>query len=108
MGGAKKKTLSQMEKTQTQEKRPEGPKKGKAGKGAPEKQVRGIELPDVHNEQFVSQVSKMPAITPYSLASEFNLRLSVAKDVLEELMRKEIIRQVGGNSRLRVYAPVKA
>ena len=45
----------------------------------------------------------MGAITPYALASQFNLRMSVAKDMLEELERKRLVTAVGGNARIRIY-----
>jgi len=107
MGGAKKKSISQMEKEQVrQDQQVQEKKKGKAGKDAQEKQGRGVQLPSL--DQFASAVAKMRAITPYGLANAFNLRLSVAKDVLEELTKKGMIREVSGNSRLRVYAPTAA
>ncbi len=63
MGGAKKRSMAQMEKTQDQ---------------------------------------------PYSLASQFNVKLSVAKDLLEELERRKLVTLVGGNARIRIYQPAAA
>lgn len=93
-----------MEKAQVQQDKAEAGKKGK-GKAVAEKKVRGIEFPAL-DDKVVGEVSKMGAITPFALASQFNLRISVAKDMLEELERKQLIRSVGGNSRLRIYQPV--
>jgi ribosomal protein S25 len=56
----------------------------------------------------LGEVSKMGVITPFSLATQFNLRLSVAKDLLEELERRKLIALVGGNARIRIYQPAAA
>jgi ribosomal protein S25 len=42
-------------------------------------------------------------ITPYGVASQLNLRISLAKDLLEELEKKQLIKSVGGNARVRIY-----
>ena len=103
LGGAKKKNLAQMEKTQVQQdKKPEASKKSK-GKPPAEKKSRGVDLPNLEDTRFLSELSKMGAITPYALASQFNLRISVAKDMLEELERKRLVTSVGGNARIRIY-----
>jgi ribosomal protein S25 len=34
---------------------------------------------------MLGELSKIGALTPYSIATQFNIRLSVAKDILEEL-----------------------
>lgn len=109
MGGAKKKSMAQMEKTQQQtDKKDEGPQKKRKEKTVVEKRPRGLQVPDVSDPKFLSDVQKMGAITPFSLASQFNLRLSVAKDLLEDLERRRLIRLVGGNARIRIYQPAAA
>jgi ribosomal protein S25 len=93
MGGAKKKSIAQMEKQQVQQdtdKKPEPAKKSK-GKTVADKKTAGIEL------------SKLGALTPYAIANQFNVRLSVARDILEELERRRMVKSVGGNARIRVY-----
>ena len=111
MGGAKKKSMAQMEKTQGgQDKKEEAPQQGKNGKGktVAEKRPRGLAAPDVSDPKLVSEVQKMGAITPFALASQLNLRLSVAKDLLEDLERRRVVRLVGGNARIRIYQPAAA
>jgi ribosomal protein S25 len=105
MGGAKKKSLAQMEKQQVQQdsgKKPEPPKKAK-GKTVSEKKTAGISLPNLDDAKFTSEISKMGALTPYAIANQFNVRLSVARDILEELERRRLVTAVGGNARIRVY-----
>ena len=106
MGGAKKKSLAQMDKSQQIDaKKAEPPKKTKI-KVVSEKKIRGITGPNVDDNRFLTELSKMGAITPYELASQFNLRISVAKDLLEELEKKRLVQPVGGNARLRIYQAV--
>jgi ribosomal protein S25 len=45
----------------------------------------------------------MGALTPYSLASQFNLKISLAKDLLDELAKKRLVKLVGGNARVRIF-----
>jgi small subunit ribosomal protein S25e len=109
MGGAKKKNLAQMDKQQQMEtKKVEPASKKSKGKTIAEKKVRGITAPDVGDSRFLTELSKMGAITPYALASQFNVRISVAKDMLEELERKRLVQPVGGNARLKIYQAVAA
>mgnify|MGYP002153789295 FL=1 len=102
MGGAKKKSISKMEDTQVTQERKQPPKKTK-GKAEFEKKERSMKLPDVNDEKFLADISRMGALTPYSLASQFNLKISMAKDLLEELARRRLVRSVGGNTRVRIY-----
>ena len=107
MGGSKKKSLAQMEKQQDQQdtgKKPEPGKKEKGkGKTVAEKRAPGISLPNFDDPKFVGDLSKLGALTPYSIASQFNVRLSVARDILEELERRRIVKSAGGNTRIKIY-----
>ena len=113
MGGSKKRSMAQMEKTQDSpdkgkdESATPGKKGGKA-KTVAEKRARGLQAPDLNDPKFIGEVGKMSAITPYSLASQFNVKLSVAKDLLEELERRKMVTLVGGNARIRIYQPAAA
>jgi ribosomal protein S25 len=103
MGGAKKKSLAQMEKQQDQQdKKPEPAKKTK-GKTVAEKKTAGIGVPNFDNEKFIGELSKIGALTPYSIATQFNVRLSVARDILEELERRRLVTSVGGNTRIKIF-----
>jgi ribosomal protein S25 len=107
LGGAKKKSLAQMEKQQDQQdsgKKPE-PASGKKTKGktVAEKKTAGITMPSLDNEKLVGELSKLGALTPYSIATQFNVRLSVARDILEELERRRLVTSVGGNTRIKIF-----
>jgi small subunit ribosomal protein S25e len=103
MGGKKKLTLKQMERTA--EKKDEKEKKGGKGGGPTEKKAPGIIPPDLKSEKVIGEVKKMKAITPYAIASRFNLRLSVARDVLDELAQRGAIEYVSGSKYLKIYKP---
>ncbi|MEM2942331.1 MAG: hypothetical protein QXT81_02800 [Candidatus Bathyarchaeia archaeon] len=107
LGGAKKKSISKIEDAQLAQEKKQQQRKAK-GKVALEKRERGIRMPDIGDSKFLSDLSKIGALTPYSLASQYNLKMSVAKDLLEELARKSLVRQVGGNARIRIYQPAAA
>jgi len=103
LGGAKKKSMAQMEKQQDQQdKKPEPAKKTK-GKTVAEKKTAGIAMPNFDNEKIMGELSKMGALTPYSIASQYNVRLSVARDILEELERRRLVTSVGGNTRIKLF-----
>ena len=104
MGGAKKKSMAQMEKQQVQQddSKPEPAKKTK-GKTVAEKKTAGVGVPNIDNEKIMGELSKIGALTPYSIASQFNVRLSVAKDILEELERRRLVASVGGNTRIKIF-----
>jgi small subunit ribosomal protein S25e len=103
MGGKKKLTLKQMERTA--EKKDEKEKKGGKGGVSQEKKAPGIIPPDLKSEKVISEVKKMKAITPYTIASRFNLRLSVARDMLDELAQRGAIEYVSGSKYLKIYKP---
>jgi ribosomal protein S25 len=97
-GGKKRQTLRKMERTQ---KRTSIPKKGGSSGSASEKHIGGIVPPDAEN--VLSQIRKMRAITPYAVASRLDLRISVAKDLLQQLERKGKIEYVSGSKKLKIY-----
>jgi len=94
-----------MEKQQVQQdKKPEPAKKTKGKGSIPEgKKTTSISLPNFEDEKFLGELSKMGALTPYSIATQFNVRLSVARDILEELERRRLVKSEGGNARIRIY-----
>ena len=75
---------------------------------AVEKNVREIIVTDEIMSQLKKEIMKMPCITPSAVALKFNLRLSVAKDILEEMERKGEIVLISKNRRLTIYRPAAA
>lgn len=107
MGGAKRKSLAQMERQQQTEEETKK-KETKKAKTSVEKKTGAITLPDLSSKEFLGELSKMKAVTPYGVASRFGLRFSVAKDVLEELEKRGVIKFIAGSNRLRIYMAATA
>jgi len=106
LGGKKRLTIKQMERTQDKKDQEPGRKKGgKSGGLASEKKAPGIMPPDLKNEKIIGEIKKMKAVTPYAVASRFNLRLSVAKDMLDELAQRGVIEYVSSGKSLKIYKP---
>jgi len=105
MGGKKKLTLKQMERASEKKDEATTKRGAKSGGLLPEKKAPGITAPDLKSEKVIGEVKKMKAVTPYAVASRFNLRLSVARDMLDELAQKGIIEYVSGSKNLKIYKP---
>lgn len=105
MGGTKKKSISQMLKAQLarEEKKQRGKDEAKS-----EKKVSAIDAPGLGSREFIEEVKKMKVVTPYALASRYNIKLSIAKDYLEMLESRGIVRCIGGHNRIRIFQVVQA
>jgi len=105
MGGKKKLSLKQMERMQLKKDEEEKKKKEKAA--APkEKKPSTIVPPDPKNEKIVGELRKMGVLTPYAVASRFNLRISAAKDFLEQLEDEGVVQLVSGSHNIKIYKPI--
>jgi len=95
-----KKSLKKMEKTQDTEAPKEEKKK--------EKIVGSVDAIHANSPELMDAMKKMKVITPPAVASQFNLKVSVAKKLLEELDKKGTIKLMAHTNNLRVYAlPIK-
>jgi small subunit ribosomal protein S25e len=106
MGGKKKLSLKQMERSQDK-KGDEEEKKGKDKKekvGAPrEKKPLSILPPDARSDKILGEVKKMGVLTPFSVATRFGVRISAAKDFLDDLEETGKIHRVSGNHNIKIY-----
>ena len=91
-----KKSLKKMEKTQDTEAPKEEKKK--------EKIVGSVDALHANSPELMDAMKKMKAITPPAVASQFNLKVSVAKKMLEELNTKGTIKLVAHTNNVRVYS----
>jgi small subunit ribosomal protein S25e len=106
MAGKKKPTAKQRERTQEKEDGKRASKRAsKTAGSALDKKASSIILPDLRSEKIIGDVKKMKAVTPYAVASRFNLRLSVAKDMLNQLAHRGILEYVSGSKNIRIYKP---
>jgi len=103
MGGKKKLTLKQMERMQAR--KDQERRERKSGGSTSEKKSIGIIPPDPKSEKVIGELKRIKALTPYAVATRFDLRLSVARDFLEELERRGIVEYVSGSKNLKIYKP---
>jgi|SRR5450756_2115129 ribosomal protein S25 len=107
MGGKKKLGIKQMEKQQVKtddDKSKDAKKKEKAGPPKERKTV-GIMVPDAKDGKIVSEVKKMNVLTPYAISTRFGIRISAAKDFLEQLEANGSIQLVSGSHNIKIYKP---
>ncbi len=105
MGGKKKLSLKQMEKMQMREEAKKQQKEKEKGKTVEkEKKPAGILPPDIKSEKIVEELKKIRVLTPYTVASRFNLRISAAKDLLETLESEGVVKMISGNHHIKIYS----
>ncbi len=111
MGGKKKLGLKQMEKQQVKEdddKATKDKKKEKAGPPKEKRTIIGVVAPDAKNERNVAEIRKMNVLTPYAVATKFGIRISAAKDFLEQLEKNGSVQLVSGSHNIKIYKPIAA
>ena len=81
-----KRSLRQIEK---QQRRRESDKRGERERV--EKTIGSLDIPDVSGEELIDQIKRMKAITPTGIAIQFNIKVSVAKKLLEELRKDRVV-----------------
>ncbi|MEM3616322.1 MAG: hypothetical protein QXN95_00885 [Candidatus Bathyarchaeia archaeon] len=106
MGGKKKLSLKQMERMQTRKDEEEKKKKEKEKAATKEKKPAGIFVPDVRGEKILDELKKMRVLTPYTVATRFNIRISAAKDFLEQLEEDGLVQLISGNHDIKIYKAV--
>lgn len=107
MGGKKKLGIKQMEKQQVktdEDKAKDAKKKEKAGPPK-ERKLVGIMTPDAKDGKVVAEVKKMGVLTPYAISTRYGIRISAAKDFLEQLEANGAIQIVSASHSLKIYKP---
>ena len=101
MGGAKKRTLAQADKQQ----QIQGTKQQKTAKTSKTdaKNKTGDISPQEITGKDLNELAKIKALTPYAVATKYNIRLSAAKEVLEMLEKRKSIQYVAGNRGIKIY-----
>ena len=108
MGGKKKLSLKQMDREQAKKDEEDKEKKEKKKDKAPaptKEKKSSIIPPDPKNEKIVGELRKMNVLTPYAVASRFNIRISAARDFLEQLEQNGVIQLVSGSHDIKIYKP---
>jgi len=92
-----KKSLKKVEKTQeTKEKSEKKEKRDKI--------IGAVEIPDANSDEVMQALKRMKAITPNSVASQFNLKVSIAKKMLAELEAAGTLELAASSQNIKVYA----
>jgi len=112
VGGTKKKTISQMEKQQKLKERKEKEKAERERRKREEKEQRDRSVKMVAASEEQIKIIEQEAlnngyVTPYTVASKLNVRLSVAKILLRDAEARGVIRLVSKSPRAIIYAPAK-
>jgi ribosomal protein S25 len=106
MGGKKKLGIKQMEKQQVKEdETKEAKKKEKAGPPKERKTI-GIVAPDAKDSKIVAEVKKMGVLTPYAISTRYGIRISAAKDFLEQLEANGAVQLVSGSHNIKIYKAI--
>jgi len=105
MGGKKKTSLKKIEQMQKRKDQEKGKKKKKEIKE--KKTKRGVVEIDFKNGTFLGEIDKIKVLTPYTVASRLNLRISSAKNLLKQLESNDTVKLVSGNHRLKIYKTIK-
>ena len=92
-----KKSLKKVEKTQESKEKSE--KKEKR-----DKIIGAVEIPDASSEEVMQALKRMKAITPTSVAAQFNLKVSVAKKMLRDLESVGTLELAASSQNIKVYA----
>ena len=107
MGGAKKKPLSAVEKAQRLKE--ERDRKARKDREEREKRVtKAITLQNIDDKTVFAELSKIKAVTPASVASAFNIKVSAAEDLLEDWEKRGLLIPVAKCERLKIYKPNQA
>jgi small subunit ribosomal protein S25e len=106
MGGKKKLGIKQMEKQQDDKAVEDKAKKKEEKKGPPTKKANvSIMAPDARDPKVVAEIKKLGVLTPYAVATRYSIRISTAKDFLDQLEASGAITQVSGGHNLKIYKP---
>ena len=71
--------------------------------GPREKIIGSVDMPDINSNEVLGALRGMKAVTATSVATRFNLKISVAKKMLNMLEERGTIKLVTRSSNLKVY-----
>lgn len=102
MAGAKKKSLRKAEKQQ-KVKQDKGKKGRRESRSKPADRTVTLENTDFSDEQLRDGLKKMKAITPYTVATQFNIKLSTAKRLLGTMKGQGVLQLVARSRNVQLY-----
>ena len=108
MGGAKKKSPAQQEKSQADESakksgvKKKSKKKEKSDEGSAKAEISVI----VNEEQAMKFIKNAKVVTVHELAKQTGVKISAANAFLKKLANERTVKRVGGFSGHHVYQPL--
>ena len=105
MGGAKKKGLAQAEKQQKrQERKQQKETKKTAKRSRSDAQLKKGEVTAQEViEKNLNELAKIKALTPYAVATKYNIKINDAKNILKQLEGKRAVQEVARGRGIKVY-----
>jgi len=107
MGGGSKKSIAAAEKAQSRSQGKEGDTKEEK-KPEQKSGPKSVVVTEDLMKTIKKEALKAGAITPYAIASKYNLKMSTAKDVLKELSMSNLVKKATSNRRTIIYTPVSS
>ena len=107
MGGRKKLTLKQMEKQQLLRQMREQ-KRGKVQVKVEEKKEPALFIDEATFNEIKKEALTANLITPYMIASKYNVKISTAKRILRHLEAEGIVKLVSRSRRTLIYMGAQA
>jgi small subunit ribosomal protein S25e len=113
LGGTKKKSIGQADRSQQASesasqpggaKKPEKRSAKETKLAAQQAKQQALVMPKIDDKQMVKTLAPLKAITVYATARALSLNAAIATQVLRNLESKEVIRRVGGYSGHYIYA----
>ena len=98
--GKKNKSIKQMTKTKAPK---EQKQKEKTDAQPQAKKSLGLTMPDINNKKVMGELKGLKVLTPSVVASRLNIRLSLAKDFINELEKRKMVEYVSGGKNLKIY-----
>jgi small subunit ribosomal protein S25e len=106
MGGAKKASAAQMEKRQESEKKEQSGKKDKKDKKGEKSEKKAEITVMVSDDQALKLIKSNNYLTAPELARQTGVKISAANACLIGLVKKGVIKRIGGFSGHWIYQPV--
>lgn len=107
-GGSKKKSIASAERAQSRSGSKEGEAKEEKKTTEQKTGPRSVVVTDDLMKTIKKEALKAGAITPYAIASKYNLKMSTAKGILKELAMGNLVMKAASNRRTIVYTPMPA
>jgi small subunit ribosomal protein S25e len=107
-GGGKRKSIAAAEKSQSRGGGKEGEAKEEKKSSTEQKTgPRSVIVTEELLRTIKKEALKTSAITPYAIASKYNLKISTAKVLLKDFATANLLRKATSNRRTIVYTPMQ-